>query len=396
MSGSLSRRALLAAAPAAGLAVSLPQTAHAADAAATAATAETAAVEPAAVRYAAFRLVRARPGEPSQPEITLPDGYEFLAGQRYHVASRAEYYTFVQGESTEGGDGVEVEVHWPGVGVRTVIHMNTHLPIRRDPVDRYRFRFTLPVNRSSANANQPTIQIWSHPDRSPGMYFKLDHNDPDRAAGPWTSVPWPANEARSQLHQLVAAHTVLRAAGLVDTAAAKGHRWFVAGFETNNTLHNDNPPHWHISYNSGPDFGSPSHNTHFWLNSEAQNFYNGMDVTGLGRLRHYVGDPAAVYDFTGDANDGRGGLVATFTIREDGGLDIAPPDGPAYAIAAGRDGSLIDEVTVLRDGRPWLRIATEDHYLYGTMTIRVLGLANPAESRATVLRYDPLTGVLVD
>jgi hypothetical protein len=377
MPGPLSRRALLATVPAAALAgaVALPGSAYA----------QTTSI-------GAFRVVRARPGEPARPEIILPAGYRFLPGARYDVASRAEFYTFVEGPTSAG---TEIEVYWPGVPVRAVIHLNTRLAIRHDPTDGHRFRFTLPVNRATADANQPTIQIWSHPDRSPGMYFKLDHNDPDRAAGPWTSVPWPANEARSQLHQLVAAHTVLRAAGLVDTAAAKGHRWFVAGFETNNTLHADNPPHWHISYNSGADFGSPSHNTHFWLNSDAENFYNGMDVTGLGRLRHYVGDPAHIYDFTGDANDGRGGLVATFTIREDGGLDIAPPDGPGYAIAAGQDGSLIDEVTVLRDGHPWLRVTTDDRYRHGVALIRVRGLQNPADTYAKVLRYDPLTGVLV-
>ncbi|MEU2432333.1 hypothetical protein ABZ611_23020 [Streptomyces sp. NPDC007861] len=372
----LSRRALVAGASAAGLALALPHAARAEE-----------------VAYAAFRIVRARPGEPGQPEITLPEGYAFVAGEKYNVASRAEYYTFVKGPKNTGG--IEVSVRWPGVLVKAVVHMETRLGIRRDPSDPYRFTFTLPVDRASNDANQPTLQIWSHPDISAGMYYKIDHNDPDRVAGPWRDVPWPANEARSQTHQLVAAHTILVASGLKAAAAAKGHRWFVAGFETNNTLHADNPPHWHISYNSGKDFNSPTHNTHFWLDSEARNFYNGMDVTGLGRLKHYVGDPARIYDFTGDANDGRGGLVATMTIRQDGGLDIAPPEGPVYAVAAGRDGSLIEEVTVLRDGEPWLRVATDDHYRIGVTTVRVLGLQDRSESYAKVLRYDPLTGVLV-
>ncbi|GAA2120473.1 hypothetical protein [Streptomyces synnematoformans] len=389
----LSRRALVTGASAAGLTLALSDPASADPASADpdpAADAPDAAGAP--VAYAAFRLVRLRPGDPAVPEVTLPDGYEFLPGDRYHVASRAEYYSFVRGPAAPGG--IEVSVRWPGVPVAAVVHMDTRLRLRRDRADRHRFAFTLPVTRPSADANQPTLQIWSHPDVSPGMYYKLDHNDPDRVAGPWTTVAWPATEARSQLHQLVAAHRILVDSGLKATAAGKGHRWFVAGFETNNTLHADNPPHWHISYNSGPDFGSPTHNTHFWLDADARNFYNGMDVTGLGRLRHYVGDPARLYDFAGDANDGRGELVATMTIREDGGLDIAPPAGPAYAIAAGRDGTLAEEVTVERAGRPWLRVATEDHYRVGVMTVRTRGLRHPADSDVTVLRYDPLTGVL--
>ncbi|MGX1249571.1 hypothetical protein RKD48_002082 [Streptomyces ambofaciens] len=382
---SLSRRALVTGASAAGLALPLPQTARAQAAPSWDLAEETA--------FAAFRLIRLRPDVPAQPEITLPDGYSLVPGEKYQVASRGEFYGFVQGPKAAAG--IEVSVRWPGVLVAAVVHMDSRLRVKRHRADPHRITFTLPVSQPTIDANQPTLQIWSHPDISAGMYYKIDHNDPDRVAGPWRDVPWPVNEARSQTHQLVAAHTIMVASGLKRAAAEKGHRWFLAGFETNNTLHADNPPHWYISYNSGKDFGSPTHNTHFWLNKEAGNFYNGMDVTGLGRLKHYVGDPARIYDFTGDANGGRGDLVATMTIREDGGIDIAPPDGPAYSIAAGRDGSLVEEVTVLRDAEPWLRVTTEDHYRLGLTTVRVRGLSDPRESYLKALRYDLLTGVLL-
>jgi hypothetical protein len=374
MSGSMTRRGLLVGAAAAGVALAVPGVATAQQ-----------------VGYAAFRLVRSRPGEPSRPEILLPDGYEFVPGERYSVASRAEYYAFVQGPRSDRG--IEVQVRWPGVPVRAVVHQDSRLDLHsRRAGDG--FAFTLPVNQPTIDANQPTLQVWSQPDTSPGMDFRIEHNDPDRVAGPWTSVPWPAGQVRSVVHQLIAAHIIWRDSGMVDRAAAKGHRFVLMGFETNNTLHADNPPHWHISYNSGADFSAPTHNPHFWLDANGRTFYNGMDVTGLGRLKHYVGDPAPVYDFIGDANGGRGNLVVTFTIRADGGLDIEPADGQSYAIAAGRDGTLVDEVTVQRGGRDWLRITTTDRVKYGVLTVKVDGLHNRSESRALVLRYDPLTGVL--
>ena len=366
MSTSLTRRSLLAAA---GLSLALPGVATGQQ-----------------LAYAAFRIVRAVPGEPGRPEITLPAGYEFVPGARYSVASRAEYYTFVQGPRTDSG--IEVHVRWPGVPVRAVVHQDTRLDLRRD--DAGRVAFTVPMTQPTVDANQPTLQVWSHPDVSPGMDFRIEHNDPDRAAGPWTGVPWPAGQVASVVNQLIAAYAIWRDSGMVARAAAKGHRFVLMGFETNNTLHADNPPHWHISYNSGPNFSSPTHNPHFWLDRDGRNYYNGMDVTGLGRLKYYVGDPAPVYDFVGDANGGRGELVVTFTIREDGGLEIAPADGPVYAIAAGRAGDLVSEVTVLRDGRTWLRVATEDHVRAGVLTTDVDGPLPPRP----VLRYDPLTGVL--
>lgn len=371
MSTQLTRRALLAGASAAGLAMALPGAAAAQQ-----------------LAYAAFRVVRVRPGEPAAPEITLPAGYEIVPGATYSVASRAEYYTFVRGPAAAG---IDVRVTWPGVPVRAVVHQDTRLALRRH---RGGCAFTLPMTQPTATANQPTLQVWSFPDVSPGMDFRIEHNDSDRVAGPWTTVPWPAGQVRSVVHQLIAAHAIWRDSGMTARAAAKGHRFVLMGFETNNTLHADNPPHWHISYNSGPDFSAPTHNPHFWLNAEGRTFYNGMDVTGLGRLKHYVGDPAPVYDFVGDANGGRGGLVVTFTIREDGGLDIAPAEGPAYAIAAGRDGTLLEEVTVLRADLPWLRVSTRDLVKPGVLVIEVDGLRDRADRRHEVLRYDPLTGVL--
>ncbi|MEO3796842.1 hypothetical protein ABGB14_42150 [Nonomuraea sp. B10E15] len=374
MSGSLSRRALLAGVPAVGLAVALPGAASAAESA-----------------YAAFRVVRRRPGEPGRPEVVLPAGYEILPGEKYSVASRAEYYTFVQGPHTAAG--IEVTVRWPDERVEAVVHQDTRLELRRVPGDRHSVSFTLPMTQPSPDANQPTLQVWSHPDVSPGMNWRIEHNDPDRAAGPWTTVPWPAGPVRSVIHQLVAAHTILRDSGMVDVAAAKGHRFVLMGIETNNTLHADNPPHWHISYNSGADFSAPTHNPHFWLDPSGRNFYNGMDVTGLGRLKYYVGDPAPLYDFVGEANGGRGDLVVTFTLRQDGGIDIVSPQGRTYAIAAGRGGDLVEEVTALRDGEPWLRVSTDDRVRQGVLVVRVEGLRDRADSSVRVYRYDRLTGV---
>jgi hypothetical protein len=371
MSTNLSRRTLLAGASAAGLALALPTTAAAQQ-----------------LAYAAFRVVRARPGEPAQPQITLPAGYEILPGANYSVASRAEYYTFVRGPRA---DGIEIQVDWPDVPIRAVVHQETRLALTRR---RGGVTFTLPMTQTSADANQPTLQIWSNPVIAPAVYYSIEHNDPDRVAGPWKTVAWPEGETRSVIHQLIAARAIFTDSNMPEVAAAKGHRFALMGFETNNTLHADNPPHWHISYNSGPNFNAKTHNPHLWLNSEGGNFYNGMDVTGMGRLKYYVGDPAPIYDFIGDANNGRGNLVVTITIREDGGLDIAPPEGPTYAIAAGRNGNLLDEVTVLKDAEPWLRITTKDLVKLGVLTVRTDGLQTHTDNHCEIIRYDPLTGVL--
>jgi hypothetical protein len=335
--------------------------------------------------YAGFRIVRAVPGEPSTPEITLPDGYAFVPGDKFHVASRAEYYSFVQGP--RNADGIPVTVRWPGERISDVVWRDNRLAFQRPPGDPYTVTFTLPVTATTTNAEQPTIQVWSQMKTVPGMAWRIEHNDPDRVAGPWTTVPWPAGQVKSVISYLVGAEAILKDSGLAATAAAKGHHWYLMGFETNNTLHPDNPPHWHMTYYAGPNTSSRAYLPHFWFDGDGKNFYNGMDVSGQGRLKYYAGDPSPMYDFAGN-------LVATTMIREDGGLDITPPDGPTYSMTPGRDGTFTKEINVIRDGRPWLRVQGWDEVRTGIMVFTVIDLQRPRDSRVEVHRYDRLTGVL--
>lgn len=336
-------------------------------------------------RYAAFRVVRADPGEPARPGITLPDGYALVPGDRYHVSSRAEHYTFVQGPASE--DGILVTLRWPGETIEAVVGSNRRLALERDPADPSAVTFRLPVTAASPDTDQPTIQVWSHMATVPGIRWRIEHNDPDRAAGPWTDVPWPAGETRAAIHYLVASEAILRDAGLADAAAARGHFFALMGFETNNTLHPDNPPHWHLSYHAGDTFRAPAYLPHFWVDPEGRTFYNGMDVTGQGRQALRVGDPAPMYDFDGTH-------VLTTTIRPDGGLDLEGPGGPGYAIVPGTRGDFVHDVVVERDGRPWLRISAEDDVRAGILVIRITGEQDPGDDRTEVHTYDRLTGVL--
>jgi hypothetical protein len=333
--------------------------------------------------YAGFRIVRAYPGEPSKPEVTLPAGYAFVPGDKFHVASRAEYYTFVQGPRSAAG--ITVTVRWPGERIRDIIWRDNHLSFQRPAADTV--TFTVPVTATTTNAEQPTIQVWSALPTPPGLQWRIEHNDPDRVAGPWTTVAWPAGQVTSVISYLVASNAIMIDSGLAATAAAKGHTWYLMGFETNNTLHTDNPPHWHMTYYAGPNTSAKAYLPHFWFDAQGKNFYNGMDVTGQGRLKYYVGDLSPMYDFAGN-------LVATTMIRQDGGLDIITPDERTYSITPGPSGDLRKDVSVVRDGEPWLVIKTSDDVRNGIMIFDVVDLQNPRNSSTTVHRYDRLTGVL--
>ncbi|MET0233241.1 MAG: hypothetical protein ABW224_01240 [Kibdelosporangium sp.] len=342
-----------------------------------------------AVAYGAFRVTRVTPGTPSTPQVTLPDGYSFVSGGQYRVATRADWYGFIQGPAAES---VPITVRWPGIAVGAVVTSRDRVPLTRDPADPDAITFTIPVAGATASALQPTIQMWTYlsSSTSTGLQWIMEHNDPDRAAGAWTTVPAPIAETKAFQNMLTAVEAVLQDSGLVEQARQRGHFFQLAGFETNNTLHVDNPPHWHLSYYPGLTTGAPRATVpHFWLDKAGKTFYNGQDVQGSPpRGKYYVGDPAPIHD-------GAGNLVMTLTIRADGGLDIDPASGPRYSLTANPAVDLATEVRILKDGRPWQWVRVTDDFRTGIMVTRIGGLTPGSTFRQTTIRgYDPLTSLV--
>lgn len=338
----------------------------------------------AAAAYAAFRVVRAVPGDPSTPEITLPAGYSPVPGSAYQVASRGEYIAFITGARDDAG--VTVSVRWPGQRIAAVIASDRRLPLTVDPTDPERVSFQVPVMRSSASADQPTIQMFSYLSTADtGVVVRIEHNDANRAVGYWARVPWPAVESRAVINYMIATEAVLRDSGLAAAARGRGHSFYLMGFETNNLLHLDNPPHWHLSYYPGrTTSASPATVPHYWVDKQGRTFYNGQDVTGKPRAKYYAGDPAPIYD-------GSGKLVVTTTIRADGGLDIDPPNGPRYSFIS-RSGDFGGPIEVWRAGGRWRSVSTTDDVVNGVLRTEVRGYRRPAVRERFEYRYDPLTG----
>lgn len=194
--------------------------------------------------FAGLRIVKPRPTTATTPEITLPDGYSIAPGSLNRFASPWQFYTSIQGPPS---DGIPVTIHWPNEQVETVISKSTRLPVRRDSAETV--TVTVPVADTKVDA--ANLQIRSALPTDVSIFHRLEHNDQNRAAGVWTTVPWPTGPTQAVLNYAIASEHVLRDSGLSATAAARGHTWYITGFETYTTLHPGNPPHWHLGYYPG-------------------------------------------------------------------------------------------------------------------------------------------------
>jgi len=345
--------------------------------------------------YSLIRVVREQPGEPSRPTIVLPKPFALHTDGNFEWASRAEYYVYVTGPKRETA---AAEIHWPGVKISQVIVGDDQLALRRagDKV-----RVNIPVRHGKldnlkgvAHDAWNTLEVWSF-HHEPDLKIQIPHNDPDRAAGNYARKPWVAKQAQSALDFVFAGREVFRDWELHHELAAEEKSFVeLMGFETNNPLHGDSPPHWHLSI-FWPDNRQTTTAVmcipHFYMDDAGRVTSNGFSTYGPPANgqpskwhRSTLGpDEPALY------RDRAGKVRMAVTIRKDGGVDLGPDARTAtYSILPDENGAIIT-----RRGEPWRRVRVEDDVKQGVMTVTVTPEPKGHEKpRVEIHRYDPLTG----
>jgi hypothetical protein len=347
------------------------------------------AEEPSDTAYACIRVVRQEAGTPAKPKIVLPSGYALHTQANYEVASPGEYYVFLKGPK---GTARDVQISWPGVKVRAVIHNDTLLPLRRDGEA---VLCDVPVASSSLRAAWPTLEIHTPLDEE-SLPIRIEHNDPARRAGKYAEGPWVEGQTKAVLNFIIAARQVLRDWGLHrDIRRDKKGTLSLMGSETNNPLHGDWPSHWHLIYYWPLPDGRASSEApgsqvpHFYLDEKGRITSDNHFVFGRPAETRTVkpGEPIPYTD-----PDGKVRFV--LCIRADGGLDLGPAVGEwTYSIVAGGDdGAFAGSVRVLRRGSPWIRVAVRDDTAAGVLMICVDPLDGAGPPLTETHHYDPLTG----
>jgi glycerophosphoryl diester phosphodiesterase len=346
--------------------------------------------------YSLLRIVREQPGEPSKPTIVLPKPFALYTTANFDWASRAEYYVYVTGPKREAKG---VEIRWPGAKVAQVIVGDDRLALRREGD---KVRVNIPVRhgrladlKGVAHDAWNTLEIWSfHHEKN--LRIQIPHNDPDRAAGVYAEQPWVARQAQSALNFVFASREVIRDWKRHHELAAEEKSFIeLMGFETNNPLHGDAPPHWHLSIFWPDNLQTPTAVMcipHFYIDSAGRVTSNGFSTYGPpmnGKPSKWqqstLGpDEPALY------KDRSGKVTMAITIRKDGGVDLGPDaETVTYSILPGENGT-----SITRRGEPWRRVRVEDDVKKGVMTVTVTPEPKGNEKpRVEVHRYDPLTGV---
>lgn len=233
----------------------------------------------------------------------------------------------------------------------------------------------------------PTRTLYIHSIlREPGLTLRIEQNNIGRRAGKYREGDYPATEILAANHYMFAMREIVHALDLPQYLNRNQLGYLlILGFETNNEVHTDYPPHWHLIYRWPTYAGSPAPHIYLALDGKMTKNVCYVDCH-RGCCKDYApGDWCPLIDPYGHD-------LCAVRIDEDGGMSVTKPAASIY-----RMGPYTPEgVTVYKDGQSIGVIHTANDTEVGKFQVR---WECPASSSARAsytetISYDPLTGAI--
>jgi hypothetical protein len=311
---------------------------------------------------------------------------ELLSGGVWDGESEGEYFFFVEHALSEEAAEVRFEVSWPDCPVRAVVCEGRYVPFSE--FDGSLLRFAVDVG-GLRPGNSKTLDVHTH-FAEPGLTIRVEQNDPVRCAGWYAGRAWPQTQIDAVAHYLFASREIVRALSLPSFLDARGLGYIaLMGFETNNPVHGDYPPHWHLIFR-WPNFAG-SQAPHFYLDERGRNTHNCVTIDGV---------PGASAEYGPEAwcllKDRYAADAFAVAVCEDGGIAVTAPEKAVYRMSAYSPG---EGVRIFRDDAPIGRMRVANDTREGRMEIRWErdGAAPEVTGSYTeAVAYDALLGARID
>ncbi|QQD84473.1 hypothetical protein [Jeotgalicoccus sp. ATCC 8456] len=242
-------------------------------------------------------------------------------------------------------------------------------------------KFSLTISELSERTH--TLEIHSLL-REGGQIMRIEHNQPDRLIGEYTE--YPETEVKAALHYMSASREILRLSGAAKTVEENklGH-FLILGFETNNFMHKDFPPHWHLILRWPYRAGSQA--PHIYLDKEGKNVSNRVSIDCMPKLSatYNVDEWFGFVDMYGKKQ-------LFIKVDDDGGYSLTNDKVTVYKVAPYKSGS---GVSISMNGHKIKYIFVDDNSSDGKMTIISQSSIDETYLKES-LHYDPHTGKIFE
>lgn len=334
-------------------------------------------------RRTALRLVKSKPGHYGLPKFHFDADFflEIVDDPHFCYETDNEFVVYV--EHTQLVDACLATCSFDTEGkyeIETILCEKQSLYFEyRDGVVSFNFEIS--------GLTGPTRTLYIHSIlREPGLTLRIEQNNIGRRAGKYREGYYPATEILAANHYMFAMREIVHALDLPQylNRSQLGYL-LILGFETNNEVHTDYPPHWHLIYRWPTYAGSPA--PHVYLAPDGKMTHNVCYVDcHRGCSKDYApGNWCPLVDPYGHD-------LCAVRIDEDGGMSMTKPTASIY-----RMGPYTPEgVTVYKDGQPIGIIHTVNDTEAGKFQVRWECAASSSvrASYSETISYDPLTGAI--
>lgn len=220
--------------------------------------------------------------------------------------------------------------------------------------------------------------------REPGCTIRLEQNHPGRRAGLYRKEAYPATQIDAANHYMFAMAEILKQMGIPEYLNKNNLGYMLLlGFETNNEVHGDYPPHWHLIYRWPKHCGSQA--PHLYLDENGAITHNVCSVDKMaGMKRSYATNEWCKFV------DSFGRDVCAITVTEDGGMLVTKPNGGVFRMGCYTENG----VTVWREDQKIGTVKISNDAENGKYTVdwKFTPKDGEAADYRRLIEYDPLTG----
>lgn len=335
------------------------------------------------LRETALRIIKCEPGFYGVPEIHVDADFYMELVDDPHFCYETENEIIFYVRHTLLTDACLASCWFDTEGkfeVKAILCESTYWFFKsEDGVVRFNFEIS--------GLSGPTRTLYVHTIlREPGVTIRLEQNHPGRRAGIYRQEQYPETQIKAANHYMFAMAEILKQMGIPEYLNSNGLGYMLLlGFETNNEVHGDYPPHWHLIYRWPKHCGSQA--PHLYLDENGAITHNvcSIDKIAGAKRNHQTNEWCKFVDCYGRD-------VCAITATEDGGMLVTKPNSDIYRMSHYSDNG----VSIWRGEKQIGNVKIDNDADSGRYTVTWTfdhsdGLCS---DYTRIIDYDPLTGQL--
>lgn len=332
------------------------------------------------LRRTALRIVKDKPGIYGMPEVSFSADFYCVRMENEAFCYETENEFVINTEHLLLADACLVtgtfaeDARWKPTAV--VCEGRRLYLCREDGM----FHFTFEI--SGLTGLTKTLYIHSIL-REPGLTLRVEQNEEGRRAGKYRNGEYPAVQVMAALHYEFSMRELLYLLDVPRRLSEAGLGYLLLlGFETNNEVHGDYPPHWHLIFRWPYYCGSQA--PHIYLDEAGRMTHNLMCIDGIPNVRHTyeAGEWCVLVDMYRRP-------VLRCRVNKDGGMSVSEGRQKTYSMSA----YTAEGVSLYEGEKKIAEIRIDNDTQRGLLRVHKHRAAQ--EDCVETIGYDPLTGFIL-